>query len=380
MIFNTFDPNQDIVSGRITTIASGFWPNGLTNWSQSFFVDDFWDLTGSAATPSPSYGTSPYDVRRTMYYLNIFPAQSYHVNNDPYMSIAYGNVAGDLGSGSFTVETSSILASPTKAIYTEYKNLLLGTTDLSGMFTMDSGSTTISATDIWVMNMSAYKMKDGIDPGLLQFTLTGPNGSFTYIDDSPYIAQAQSVYQIITGSLTNPPANPTYQGLGLYYPDDGIIVINAALMASVLGITNTSGSGPGTSGPLPDGSWPYTPGTNNLVNYTYNHKTFAAALEASNTTMNVRKSEYVPSLHYFVRVMNRDFNYSNNPTFVYDGTDGIHSAGTIFNTDFVTNPTTYVTSIGLYDDSNELIAVAKLSRPAVKNFSNELLIKCRLDF
>jgi hypothetical protein len=296
------------------------------------------------------------------------------------MSIAYGNIAGDLGSGSFTLETSSILASPTKAIYTQYKNMLLGTTDLSTTFAMNSGSTTVSANDIWVINVSAYKMKDGIDPGLLQFTLSGSNGSFTYIDDSPYIAQAQSVYNIITGSITNSPSTPTYEGLGLYYPDDGIVIINAALMAAKLGINNTTGTGPGTGGPLADGSWPYSPGTNTLVNYTYNHKTFAAALESCNTTMNVRKSEYVPSLHYFVRVMNRDFNYSNNPTFVYDGTDGIHAAGTIFNSDFVTNPTTYVTSIGLYDDSNELVAVAKLSRPAVKNFSNELLIKVRLDF
>jgi hypothetical protein len=380
MIFNTFNPNQDIVSGRTTRVASGFWPNGLTNWSQSFFVDDFWDLTGSIATPSPSYGTSVYDVRRTMYYLNIYPADSYHTNNDPYMSIAYGNVSGDLGSGSFTIETSSILASPTKAVYTQYKNMLLGTTDLSGMFTMDSGSTTVSATDIWVINMSAYKMKDSIDQGLLEFTLSGSNGSFTFIDDSPYLTQAQSVYQLITGSQANPPATPTYEGLGLFYPSDGIIIINASLMAQKLGISDTTGSAPNTGGPLPDGSWPYSPGTNALVNYTYNHKTLASALEAANTTMKVRKSEYVPSLHYFVRVMNRDFNYSNNPTFVYDGTDGVHANGTIFNTDFINNPTTYITTVGLYNDSNELVAVAKLSRPAVKSFDQELLIKVRLDF
>ena len=382
MIFNTFNPNKDVVSGRTTRVASGFWPNGLTNWSQSFFVDDFWDLTGSLATPSPSYGTSVYDVRRTMYYLNLYPAPSYHVNNDPYMSIAYGSIAGDLGSGSFAVETSSILASPTKAVYTQYKNMLIGTTDLSGMFTMDSGSTTVEASDIWVINMSAYKMKDSIDPGLLEFTLSGSNGSFTFIDDSPYITQAQSVYQIITGSLANPPATPTYQGLGLYYPNDGIIILNASLVAQTLGINATTGSGPNTGGPCADGSWPYTPGTSAWpgVNYTYNHKTLAAALESANTTMKVRKSEYVPSLHYFVRVMNRDFNYSNNPTFVYDGTDGIHAKGTIFNTDFINNPTTYVTTVGLYNDSNELVAVAKLSRPAVKSFDQELLIKVRLDF
>lgn len=380
MIFNTFDPNKDIVSGRTTRVASGFWPDGLTNWSQSFLVDDFWDLTGSIATPSPSYGTSPYDVRRTMYYLNVYPSEVYHSNNDSYLSITYGSIAGDIGSGSFAVETASILASPTKTVYTQYKNMLLGTTDLSGMFSMTSGSTTVSATDIWVINMSAYKMKDRIDEGLLEFTLSGSNGSFTFIDDSPYLSQAQAVYQIISGSQVNPPGTPTYEGLGLYYPNDGVIVLNAALMAAKLGINNTTGSAPNTGGPLSDGSWPYTPGTA-ITNYTYNHKTLAASLaSAANATMKIRKSEYVPSLHYFVRVLNRDFNYSNNPTFVYDGTDGVHAKGTIFNTDFITNPTTYVTTVGLYNDSNELVAVAKLSRPAVKSFDQELLLKIRLDF
>ena len=99
-----------------------------------------------------------------------------------------------------------------------------------------------------------------------------------------------------------------------------------------------------------------------------------------NTQMYVRKSEYVPSTHYFVRVKNRDFNYSNNPSFVYDGTDGVHAQGTIYNQDFVNNPQTYVTTVGLYDSNNELVAVGKLSRPAVKSFDTELLIQCRIDF
>jgi hypothetical protein len=96
--------------------------------------------------------------------------------------------------------------------------------------------------------------------------------------------------------------------------------------------------------------------------------------------MSIRKSEYVPARHYFVRVQNRDFNYSNNPTYVYDGTDGIHARGTILNADFVNDPRTYITTVGLYNDGNELVAVAKLSRPALKTFDSELTIKIRLDF
>ena len=386
MIFNQFDPKKDVVAGRVTRVASGFWPDGSPGWDQGNFTDDFWRITGSG-TPSPSYGTSFYDVRYTMYYLNVFPDQSSYVNYDPYFSIAYGNFYGDIGSGSFTTESSSIEASPTKAIYTQYKNILLSNSDVNatanGMFSMQSASTTVTATDIWVINFSAYKMKDRVDEGLLQLNFSGSKGLVTLIDDSIYSTRNQYVYQLVTGSLTNPSASATYEGLGLFYPQVGIVVLNAAAMAQKLGITSGSGVGANTGGPVQsDGSWPYISGSlPGNVQYTYNHKTLFESMNlCSGQLMNVRKSEYVPARHYFVRVMNRDFNYSNNPTYVYDGTDGQHPKGQIYNADFITDPRTYITTVGLYNDSNELVAVAKMSRPAVKSFDQELLIKVRLDF
>ncbi len=359
MILQTFDPNKDVVAGRTTRIASGFWPNGLTIASQSNFVSDFWSLTGS--TGNPSYGTSFFDVRRTMYYLNVFPDTTYFTNSDPFFSIAYGNISGDVGSGSFAIETASIKVSPTKAIYTQYKNMLLGTADLNGKFTMKSGSTTVDANDIWVLDFSAYKMKDKIDEGLLEFSFTGSSGSFSFIDDSPYTVQNQLVYNIIAGALSTPPATPTYEGIGLFYPSNGIVVLDAALLSQKVGIT-------------------YKPGLDSTLNYTTNHNILFLAMQSASALMNVRKSEFVPARHYFVRVMNRDFNYSNNPTYVFDGTDGVHAKGTIRNSDFISDPKTYITTVGLYDASSELVAVAKLSRPAVKSFDTELLIKVRLDF
>ena len=384
MIFNQFDPNKDVVAGRVTRIASGFWPDGSPDWDQGNFNDDFSRLTGSGGTPS--FGTSFYDVRYTMYYLNVFPDQSSYVNYDPYFSIAYGNFYGDLGSGSFPVESASIETSPTKAIYTQYKNILLSNSDVNatanGMFSMISASTTVTAQDIWVINFSAYKMKDRVDEGLLQLNFSGSSGSISLIDDSIYSTRNQYVYQLVTGSLTNPSSSATYEGLGLFYPQVGIVVLNAALLASKLGIASGSGVGAQTGGPCTDGSWPYIPGSiPGGINYTYNHKTLFESMNiCSGKLMNVRKSEYVPARHYFVRVMNRDFNYSNNPTYVYDGTDHVHPKGQIYNADFITDPRTYITTVGLYNDSNELVAVAKLSRPAVKSFDQELLIKVRLDF
>ena len=371
MIFKQFIA-EDIVAGRVTRVASGYWPESTTNWSASHFVDDYYVLT-SSATPSPSYGSSFYDVRRTMYYLNVFPNSTYYPN-DPYLSIAYGNIGGNAGSGSFDTETASIKVSPTKAIYDQYKNILLGSSDEDGKFTFKSGSTTVNSDEIFVLNFSSYKMKDKIDEGAFEVSFRGTSTTITLRDDSPFQTQASSYYNLVTGSINDPStASPTYHGLGLLYPNDGIVVLNATRLNQMINLKTVAGAG---------SPFNYSSSSISLYdnNKTVNHKVLFWSLQNSGRLMRVRKSEYVPARHYFVRVKNRDFNYSNNPTYVYDGTDGVHAKGTIRNSDFITDPKTYITTVGLYNDNNELVAVAKLSRPAVKSFDNELLIKVRLDF
>ena len=46
----------------------------------------------------------------------------------------------------------------------------------------------------------------------------------------------------------------------------------------------------------------------------------------------------------------------------------------------VDNPKTFITTIGLYNDSNDLVAVAKVSQPIAKDFSKEALIRVKLDY
>ena len=87
-----------------------------------------------------------------------------------------------------------------------------------------------------------------------------------------------------------------------------------------------------------------------------------------------RRTENVSTSHYFVRATNREFNFSNNPSYT-TGTDGTFSEST-----FETDPKTFITTVGMYNDSNELIAVAKTSQPIAKSFDKEVLIKVKLDF
>jgi hypothetical protein len=86
-----------------------------------------------------------------------------------------------------------------------------------------------------------------------------------------------------------------------------------------------------------------------------------------------RSVEEIVSSHFFIRVRNQDYNYSNNPTFSQE-------SGEFTNPDFIDDPKVFITTVGLYDDDNNLVSVAKLSKPVQKDFSNEALIKVKLDF
>jgi hypothetical protein len=194
------------------------------------------------------------------------------------------------------------------------------------------------------------------------------------------VNKQQNSYNLISGSIVNGIAtpylkngSPVYAGIGLVYPSNGVIVFNAINLDKYVGITagqqilnrvNYSNSVTSTNR---SGYWKVWT------------RDFYNAIRRSNLTMGVRKSEFVPSTNYFVRVKNKEFNYSNNPTFVSDGTDGL-TKGTIIYQDLINNPRTYITSVGLYNDNNELLAIGKISQPTMKSFDNELLIKVRIDF
>lgn len=77
---------------------------------------------------------------------------------------------------------------------------------------------------------------------------------------------------------------------------------------------------------------------------------------------------------YFCRAPHNKFNYSSNPTYLSGGSIRVK------NNTRSNPPLAYVTTIGLYNSSNELLAVAKLSEPLRKDPTNELTLRVRLDY
>ena len=73
-------------------------------------------------------------------------------------------------------------------------------------------------------------------------------------------------------------------------------------------------------------------------------------------------------------MFHNEFNFSSNPTFLVSG-----SALGDIKPEFVGDPITFVTGVGLYNNHGELIAVAKLNQPQKKNYNTELTIAAKLD-
>ena len=175
------------------------------------------------------------------------------------------------------------------------------------------------------------------------------------------------VYNLISGSLDHS-SGTSINGttvFGLLYPQYGVAILNADQLDKKIdagGIDLQTDTGT-------------TEGFNNRKLYTALSSSHGAAAAGGRTGgIQARSSEQVKSTYYFVRAKNAEFNYSNNPTYVTG------SLGQLSYNSFKTNPQTYITSVGLYNNRRELLAVAKLSQPLLKNYTREALIKVKLDF
>ena len=371
-IVNQFLGTGEQISSDITTITNGIYKkfgtiDKVTNRTE-IVTSGIW--SGDVGSLNLFY-TSSVQLNSTTgkYYLDVYNDVTSSDAAEVQFSIAYGDVNGN-GTPTLSQDDSSTLSS--KAMYNQLKNILLDSSDV--YFTDYAGN---EMTSFYAININRARYKERLDPGNISIDLSGSlNGTdkfVTLIDNSggtdENVTTAGRVYYLASGSLNIGSASTssinTYtasngQGFGLFYPDMGIILLNpSALSASVDGklmsaVSSTAGqyhqSG-STSGSL---------------------KLYDALRKGAD--FQARRTENVSTSHYFVRANNREFNFSNNPTF----TTG--SVGQFVQPLFERDPKVYITSVGLYDDANELLAVAKTSKPIEKSFDKEIAIKVKLDF
>lgn len=343
-VFQQFDVSEDVIENQKELVTAPLWST-------------------EQATLTTFYTSSAQSSLQKQYYHEIYSTGSTSTGSSqqyPEFSIAYGN---RVGSGSLT---GSAFTYPSKAIYGQYRQLLLD--DGQRIFEFSDGTTT---DNIYVININRARFKDRVDPGNWQLNLAVLNGAgavagtdvVSLIDDSGDSAQTISrviksgrVFNIVSGSIDSGIYSPTTV-YGKFYPDFGILLLNGTQLDSNVGFATNSGS-------------------NVSADNAYNLYTAISGASAINSSFAFegRSSDVITSTYYYCRMKNGDFNYSNNPSFKTG------SLGEFRHGSFIGDPKTYITTVGLYNDRQELLAVAKLSQPLLKTFSTEVTIKCKLDF
>lgn len=294
------------------------------------------------------------------YYLSVYQTGSAESSAAVQFDIAYAN---SKGSGSLLYDDAVDGKSYTRSIYGQYRNQVLG--DENASFTFGG----VTQSDFYVINFERARYKEKIFLGSFNLTLSGSaaNRTLDLTDNSNdttvvEYGDAGRIYQLVSGSNGSAHSGTGYHAdsgsYGLLLPDIGIAILNAAALD-----TAPANDGGGIS--LGTQRQSDTDNDNNS-------KLFAALNRGK--SFKVNSEETISSDFIFIRARNSEFNYSENPSFISGST------GEVLYQSFINSPQTYVTTVGLYNDTNDLVAVAKLSRPIEKDFTKETLVRVKLDF
>lgn len=332
---------DDIVPGDVQTVSQPIWSENMNPYYKGY-------STGIGFFTSSTQLSQSGD-----YFMNVYHRDPQSDSNAAIQfALAYGHRLGSGSVGDANTVGNNANDTPSRAIYSQYRNMLLPQGD--NVFTFS----TVDSDEIVVINIARSRFRQKVDPGNWELRLGSGSTNFTssystFIDasgqgDSPTINEAGRVFGIYSGSGGVTASNTQY---GLFYPDQGIFVFHAGLLRSNLGMPFDSSS----------------------AVQARNHVTMSFRISGS-SYFAARSEEKINSTHYFVRITNKQFNFSNNPTFVTG------SNGTFLHASMLRNPSVYITTIGMYDDRNRLLAVAKLSKPLLKSFNREALVKVKLDY
>jgi len=358
-IYSRFGGNDIVDSGDTDTVTAALFSNQ------------------DGVLTSGEYHTSSVQSQSSgEYYLDVY-RESLATNADREVQFAAG-YAHYKGSGSQVPQYATEGFTPTKALHSQYANLLLAPGDDKFSLSNRSGSLPTDMIQFHFINVQRSRMKERLDPGNWELHLGGygigniPNQSIVpshsvikLIDDSTVsdgtIAEAGTVYKIVSGTIANGLSTTTGVAteFGLFYPDNGVILLDSEGIDGEINLYINSASHAYCATPV-------TMSNANTVG-------FLNALSGS-AYFAARNKETVHATHYFIRVRNQDYNFSNNPSF----TSG--SQGTFTHPSFFKDPKVYITTVGMYNDNNELLAVAKMSKPLLKSYNREALIRVKLEY
>ena len=320
-------------------------------------------LTGTIV--SGTYGTFPDDDNVKNYSHGMFQS----VYDYPYLSSSANHIfdltVGFDESSPLSGGAGSVQESKKINMYNQFSQVLLGYTGSANTVRLFESDLTLDGSDpmkeVIFVNFSRLLTKDQIKKGSMTVTVgTASWGSpftgtktFTDSEASNTGGTLNTVggdYGVLSSSI---------DGVG------GIVFYQAGMMVL------TSSIWAGTTDFFDDGSTQRTI-DEQLVSGSISGSADAFRHRLQNIQFN--NTTEINSTVYFCRASHNKFNYSNNPTYLSD------SSIRVKNNNKDNPPIAYITTIGLYNSSNELLAVAKLSEPLRKDPTNELTLRVRLDY
>ena len=213
------------------------------------------------------------------------------------------------------------------------------------------------------------KIKTATSKEILTLNLKTGSNQLTLTDNSQVQPTATFInntqyYTLVSGSQGSVfSSTGTVSGsYGYVFPDMGLVMLNPLALQCPTG-----------SGGLQIG-WNRTPSSTTPPSpfYSPNNRTVYQLISSSGA-FSLQSAEVLSSNFIFCRAKNAEYNYTANPTI-------IDSDGNLIYNQLIYSPVTYITTVGLYNDSNELLAVAKLSKPLQKDFTKETLVRVKLDY
>lgn len=330
MSFKSFDLGSDVASivsaiNEVVSVSSSIYASDL---NVKFFSNI---SSASAGTDLGGYWESVYDSS---------PSSSL---STALLDMTYGYATGSAFNLPVTISSSQ---NEKIKIYRHFASILLG--DPDAVFTVNSAQ----QTECFFIMVKRSIQKDEIKKGATSIIVNQPTLQLTASDQG----SVSNFKQTVGGDYAPLLFNGTGSEVGQIWYNAGVLVIPDGLAWPA----STPWSGTKTLTDIQSSG-----SINNLVD----------GLRIHLDKINFHNQTNLYSTVYFCRAHNSEFNYSSNPTFV-DGNKRIRvtSGSNILQT------RTYVTTIGLYDVNDNLLAVAKVNKPITKSPDNESIFRIRLDY
>jgi hypothetical protein len=365
--------NNDIVDLGAQSLITSTWSNN---------TNDLNVLTGytSSIQGGDAGMTSP--TSSGMFYIDVYNTITGSTSAEVQFGLAYGNYLGS-GSPDFTNDTGSLGIGASRITYGQYRNLVFD--NETSKFTFGDHT----PEGIYIININRARYKQKLSPGSLNLHISGSpveaTASAGFIihltDDSVsrgatvtnpnYVGSNLGGYYTIvsgsngsySGSLVNQlTINTSASCYGFFYPHAGLLILNGDAFSASFGTmaTNTATTVANAFN------------TGDQTIYDRPHQKLFNAIVGGGTFI-VDTEEQINSKFYFIRARNSEFNYTNNQSFTDSDNRILHAS-------MQYNPKVFITTVGLYNNASELVAVAKLSQPIAKDFTKEALIRVKLDY